>query len=68
MPFALVLALRAVFGKLRDVEFPGTDEASVKIHFASTIGRGAVGAERIEEWGSGHAALRPSAFCIASAA
>jgi len=39
-----------------------------KVHFAGAVGRGTVGAERIEESEGGHAALRPKAFCIASAA
>jgi len=39
-----------------------------KVHFAGAVGRGTVGAERIEESEGGHATLRPKAFCMASAA
>jgi hypothetical protein len=49
MPFAGAAALRAVFGKLPDIEIPGTDEAAVEIHLAGAVGRGAVRAEGVEK-------------------
>jgi hypothetical protein len=68
MPFAFALALRAVVTQLHDVEIPGADKASVKIHLAGAVGRRAVSAERVEEPGGAHAASRPKVFRIASTA
>ena len=67
MPLAGAAAFPAVVGKLPDIEIPGADEASVEIHLAGAVGRWAFRAERFEKCRD-HAALRPSAFCIASAA
>jgi hypothetical protein len=49
MPFAGAAQLRAVFGKLPDIEIPGADEAAVEIHPAGAVGRGAVRAQGVEK-------------------